>query len=56
MCECLPACVHCLHLTGVKRGQMRASDPLKLQLQIVVMRVTGIELRSSGRAVDALKY
>ena len=43
---------------GMQRGQKRALDPreLKLQSEISVTWVLGIEPRSSGRPVSALNY
>ena len=46
----------CLHVNmGAQRGQKKASDTLKLELQIVVNCVTWVldtKLKSCGRAVS----
>lgn len=51
-------CVVCLHLsTGVCVNHRRASEPLELELQVIMscpMWVLGPELKSSGRAVCTL--
>lgn len=53
MCFCMGICYMC-----VQGGQKRALHPMELELQVVVsqkIRVLGTELRSSARAVSAVK-
>ena len=52
ICVCVCVCV-----CGVHGGQKRVSDPLELELQVVVSRLMWVlvtELRSSTRAARAL--
>lgn len=53
----LPTCMYIMCMSGVHRGQNRASDPL-VDLEMVVRRHrgTGDQSGSSGKATSALNY
>lgn len=53
----LPTCMYIMCMSGVHRGQNRASDPL-VDLEMVVRRHrgTGDQSGSSGKATSAFNY
>lgn len=56
---CIYACDYCgyVHLSsGAGRGLKRASDPLKLELQMLVNHILGTKFGSSRRTIENTEF
>lgn len=51
---CISVCLYAVHVLVAQRGQERASDPLGLQLSVVVSHRVAARNRAFGKAASAL--